>query len=195
MIPLASPKGDEMISECVLQGEKVRLRPVEERDLPLFVRWLNDPEVRRWLSMSEAPELTLEGELEWYERVRGSDGDVVWVMETGQGKPLGNVGLHHIDEAHGRGTLGIFIGDKAHWGQGYGSDAIRQVLRYAFGELGLRRVELHTDEDNLRGIRCYEKCGFVREGLLRAHRLRQGQPVNAVVMAVLREECETQPWR
>jgi len=51
-------------------------------------------------------------------------------------------------------------------------------------------VDLTTDADNLRGIRCFQKCGFVREGLLRAHRLRRGQPVNAVTMAVLREEWE-----
>ena len=66
------------------------------------------------------------------------------------------------------------------------------MLRYAFQEMELRRVALEADEDNARGIRCYEKCGFVREGLLRAHRLRRGEPVNGVVMAVLREEWERQ---
>jgi RimJ/RimL family protein N-acetyltransferase len=64
------------------------------------------------------------------------------------------------------------------------------VLRYAFDELGLRRVQLYVDEDNLRAIRCYEKCGFGREGLLRSYRLREGKPVNEIVMAALREEFE-----
>lgn len=177
-----------MISESILTGERVRLRPPAERDLPLFVRWLNDPDVRYWLALSDRPELTMEAEWEWYERMRGSESDVVWVIETEDGKPIGTVGLHNIDEANGRALLGIAVGEKACWGRGYGTQAIRQVLRYAFGELGLRRVELHTDEDNRRGIRCYEKCGFVREGLLRAYRPRRGQPVGAVVMAVLRED-------
>jgi RimJ/RimL family protein N-acetyltransferase len=52
----------------------------------------------------------------------------------------------------------------------------------------LRRVDLLTDADNERGLRCYEKCGFVREGLLRKRRLRFGQPVDMIVMSVLREE-------
>lgn len=182
-----------MISECILEDQRVRLRPAEERDLPLFVRWLNDPEVRYWLAMSEAPELTLESEQEWYEEMRSDTSRVVWCIETAEGRPIGNLGLHGIDESHGRATLGIFIGEKDQWAHGYGTNAIRQVLRYAFGELELRRVELHTDEDNGRGIRCYEKCGFVREGLLRAHRLRRGRPVSAVVMAILREEHEAQP--
>ena len=115
---------------------------------------------------------------------------LVWCIETEDGQPIGNLGLHAIDETHGRATLGIAIGEKDHWGRGYGTDAIRQVLGYAFRELGLRRVDLHVDEDNVRGIRCYEKCGFVREGLLRGHRLRLGEPVNCVVMAVLREDWE-----
>lgn len=168
----------------------MRLRPPGERDLPLFVRWFNDPEVRYWLSMSDGPELTLESEREWYDEMRADRAQVIWCIETEEGQPIGNLGLHAIDEAQGRAMLGIAIGERDFWGRGYGAEAIRRVLRYAFAELGLRRVGLQVDEDNLRGIRCYEKGGFVREGLLRAHRLRRGQPVNAVAMAVLREEWE-----
>jgi RimJ/RimL family protein N-acetyltransferase len=173
----------------------VRLRPPGERDLPLFVRWFNDPEVRYWLSMADGPELTLESEREWYQDMRGDPAQVIWCIETEEGQPIGNLGLHAIDETHGRATLGIAICEKGFWGRGYGTEAIRQVLRYAFTELGLRRVALGTDEDNVRGIRCYEKCGFVQEGLLRAYRVRGGQPVDSVAMAVLREEWEAQPWR
>jgi RimJ/RimL family protein N-acetyltransferase len=168
----------------------VRLRPVAEGDLPLFVRWFNDPEVRHWLSMSDAPEFTLESEEEWYDEMRADPTRVIWCIETEDGQPIGNLGLHAIDEAHGRATFGISIGEKAFWSCGYGTEALREVLRYAFEEMGLRRVVLEVDEDNARGIRCYEKCGFVREGLLRGHRLRGGQPVNDIVMAVLREEWE-----
>lgn len=173
----------------------MRLRPAVERDLPLFVRWFNDPDVRYWLSMSDRPEMTVESEREWYEEMRGDTAQVVWCIEMEEGQPIGNLGLYAIDETHGRATMGISICEKDFWGRGYGTEAIRQVLRYSFTELGLRRVDLQVDEDNLRGIRCYEKCGFVREGLLRAHRLRRGQPVDAVAMAVLREDWEAQPWR
>jgi RimJ/RimL family protein N-acetyltransferase len=166
---------------------------VEEGDLPLFLRWFNDPDVRYWLSMSDASELTLESEREWYEEMRSDPARVVWCIETLEGGPIGNLGLHAIDEAQGRATLGVSIGEKEQWGRGYGTEAIRQALRYGFEEMGLRRIDLQVDEDNRRGLRCYEKCGFVREGLLRAHRIRKGRPVNAVVMAILREEFEAQP--
>ena len=158
--------------------------------MPLFVLWLNDPDVRYWLSMADGPEFTLESEQEWYEEMRADPWRLVWCIETEDGQPIGNLGLLEIEETHGRATLGIAIGEKDFWGRGYGTEAIRQVLRYAFEEIELRRVALGADEDNARGIRCYEKCGFVREGLLRGYRVRRGQPVNGVVMAVLREDWE-----
>jgi RimJ/RimL family protein N-acetyltransferase len=179
-----------MVFGCVLEGEEVRLRPVEEGDLPHFVTWLEDMDVRRWLAMSEMPPPTLESEHEWYQERKQDPSCVIWCIESEEGLPIGDVGLGLIDKTHKRAELGIFIGDKTFWGRGLGPDAIHRVLRYAFEELTLRRVQLHVDEDNLRGIRCYEKCGFVREGLLRDHRLREEQPVNEVVMAVLRDEFQ-----
>jgi len=181
-----------LISESILAGERVRLRPPGEEDLALFVRWFNDPEVRYWLAMSDAPELTMEKEREWFEGLRADPDRVVWCIEA-EGRPIGTLGLHEIDETLGRATLGISIGEKDYWGRGYGREAIRQALAYGFGELELRRIELNADEDNARAIRCYERCGFQREGLLRAYRLRNGQAVNGLVMSVLREEFEGQP--
>ena len=179
-----------MISESILDGQRIRLRPVAERDLPRFIDWLNDPEVRYWLSLSEAPDLTMEAEREWYERQRGSENDVVWMIETAEGRPLGTVGLHGIDETSGRGTLGIFIGEKDCWARGYGREAIALLLGFAFSELELRRVELFVDHDNERGIRCYESCGFLREGRLRGYRRRRGDHVDCFIMAVLRQEWQ-----
>jgi RimJ/RimL family protein N-acetyltransferase len=170
----------------------VRLRPPQEQDLADFVRWFNDPDVRYWLAMSDGPELTMEKEREWFEEMRADPAAVVWCIEV-EGRSIGNLGLHQIDETQGRATLGISIGEKEYWSRGHGREAIQQALAYGFGELELRRIDLNVDEDNARGIRCYESCGFQREGLLRAYRLRQGEPVNGLVMSVLREEFEGQP--
>ncbi|HXG36842.1 MAG TPA: GNAT family protein, partial [Dehalococcoidia bacterium] len=173
-----------MISECILEGDLVRLRPVEERDLRKFVSWLADPEVRYWLSLPEAP--TLSSERQWLRDSREETDRLVWAIETGDGRLIGTIDLHYIDETEGRAQLGVAIQDKSEWSKGYGADAIRQVLKHAFTEVGLRRVGLTVDVDNVRAIRCYEKCGFQREGLLRAYRLREGQPVDALMMSVIR---------
>jgi len=175
---------------AVLTGERTRLRPRVEEDLPLFVRWYSDAEVRHWLHMSETPPATEQSERNRWERYREDAARIGWVIETLDGTPIGNIALVDIDWLHGRCELGVSIGEKSHWGRGYGTDAIRCVLRHAFETVHLRRVELITDVDNARGIRCYEKAGFVREGVLRQHRLRYGEPLDMVLMAALAGE-----WR
>jgi RimJ/RimL family protein N-acetyltransferase len=116
---------------------------------------------------------------------------VAWVIESPDGQPAGTLRLLEIDHHHGRAELAISIGETSQWDRGIGTDAIRQALRHAFEAMGLRRIGLITDADNLRGVRCYEKAGFVREGLLRAHRLRYGQPIDMLTMAVLKEDWES----
>jgi RimJ/RimL family protein N-acetyltransferase len=184
-----------MAAEAVLDAATVRLRPLAERDLPLLLRWSNDPEVRHWLHRSERPPSTLELERELHEQRLRDPLSVDWCIETSDGGPIGVLRLRGIDEAHTRAELGVYIGEKDRWGRGHGTDAIRRVLRFAFEELGLRRVWLITDADNARGIRCYQKCGFAQEGVLRGHRLRYGRPLDMLAMGVLREEWEAQPSR
>ncbi len=86
--------------------------------------------------------------------------------------------------------MGIVIGEKAYWGQGYGSDAICAVLRFAFQELNLHRVYLRARADNARGIRAYEKCGFRHEGQLREAIYSNGRYYDELWMGVLRPEFD-----
>lgn len=175
-----------MISESIIEGAAVRLRPLEERDLPTCVDWMNDREVTRWLAAIGEPP-TLEDEQDWYDRRRADPDSVMWAIETAEGRLVGNVELR-ITPAARRAEMGIVVGDKSVWNRGYGTGTVRMVLRYAFEELELNRVDLTTDEANYRAIRCYEKCGFQREGLLRQHRLIDGEFGNTLVMAILRDE-------
>ncbi len=175
----------------MLYGAKVRLRAPEKRDLPLFVRWLNDPEVKRYLTRYWP--LSLAEEERWFENLlTRKDSDRVLVIETEEGKPIGNIGLHNIDWKNRKAVLGIFIGEKDYWNKGYGTDAIKTLLRFAFEELNLNRVELRVFEFNARAIRCYEKCGFVLEGRLRQSLFRDGRYHDELVMAVLRDDWSAQ---
>jgi RimJ/RimL family protein N-acetyltransferase len=185
-----------------LRGEISSLRAVHEDDLPLIVRWMNDPEVRYWLHHSERPDATVDTVRVRFGLEQEGLPNLVWMIETlrvfphdpahsGQaGRPVGHLGLLGVDPHSLRAELAISIGEKDCWSRGYGTDAIRAVLHHAFTKLGLRRIELHTDADNARGIRCYEKCGFVREGVMRERRLRYGKPLDMVVMGVLKREWE-----
>ncbi len=174
----------------LLEGTLARLRPLRQSDLPDLIRWYGDPEVNHWLHQSEYRDVNEA-------RVRAKFGpgtdrgsDVRWIIEAVDGKSIGVVRLEGVEGAHGRAELAVSIGEKEYWSRGYGTEAIRLALGHGFATMGLRRVHLITDVDNERGIRCYEKCGFRREGVLRAHRLRYGEPLDMVVMGVLREDWE-----
>ena len=164
----------------------MRLRPVEEADLPRFVEWLADPEVTRWLAAVGEPP-TLDDEYDWWESRRADPDNVMWAIDTIDGGLIGTVDLRIVPNA-ARAELGIAIQDKSQWSRGFGTDVVRLVLEYGFEEMGLHRVELHVDEDNARAIRCYEKCGFVREGVLREHRFVDGRFTNTIQMSVLAHE-------
>lgn len=169
---------------------QVRLRTVTEADLPDYVRWLNDPEVTQFTTL-EAGSITPEGEREWFARISDPERrDRCWAIEAG-GRHVGNCALG-LDETGRAGGFGIIIGDKTQWGKGYGTAALREVLRIGFGEMKLQRIWLQAFSGNARGLRCYEKCGFRREGVLRRHRLKRGEWVDVVCMGILREEWEAQ---
>ena len=167
----------------------MRLRPLGLEHAALDARWMADADVRHWLHRSEdGPEhLTIAAIERKIGEVLADPTELRFVIETSEGVPIGDVGLLGI-HPHARAELSIKLGEKAYWSRGHGADAIRCLLAHAFGELGLRRVTLIADADNARGIRCYEKCGFRHEGVLRAHRLRYGKPLDMVAMAVLRDE-------
>ncbi|HIP86848.1 MAG TPA: N-acetyltransferase [Anaerolineales bacterium] len=177
----------------VIPGKIIRLRPIEREDLPRFVRWFGDPEVRRHISIHIPPSLAQEER--WFERLQerlARNESVVLAIETLEGVHIGNIGLHQINWKDRNAELGIVIGEKEYWDQGYGTDAIRTLLRLAFTEMNLHRVFLRVNTDNARGIRCYEKCGFRREGTLRDVVFREGEYRDQLMMSILRSEWEEQ---
>lgn len=173
----------------MLHGEKTHLRHLERSDIPTFVRWFNDPEVREYVAINR-PMATAEEE-RWFERHLDDKSGEIFAIEATDGEQpvhIGNVGLHDIDWVHRHAELGIVIGEKAYWSKGYGSDAIRAVLRHAFHTLNLHRVYLRVYEDNARGIRAYEKCGFKLEGRSREVVFRHGRYYDDLRMSILDHE-------
>ena len=93
-----------------------------------------------------------------------------------------------VQWSHRHAWVGIGIGERDMWDKGYGTDAMRLILQYAFTELNLRRVSLMTNGYNARAQRSYEKAGFRFEGVLRQDQLKEGQRFDTVVMGILCEE-------
>lgn len=174
----------------MLYGKRIRLRAIEKEDLPRFVAWLNDPEVRRNLLLFQP--LSLAQEEEWFKEILQrpvEEQPLVIEIKTAEGwQAAGNVGLFSIRNADRAAEIGIFIGEKTFWGQGYGTESMRLMLQYGFKELNLNRIYLRVYETNLRGISSYEKAGFKQEGRLRQDRFMDGKYIDVLLMSVLRSE-------
>jgi diamine N-acetyltransferase len=173
-----------------LIGTNVYLRPVEPEEAGRIVPWFNDPEVTRFILRSRP--MTVAEEVEYLQKLRGSDTDLsLGIVLREKDELIGMVGMHHIDARNRHASFGISIGEKQHWGKGYGTEATGQMMRYAFQTLNLNRLWLHVYEYNPRAIHIYEKLGFRVEGRLRQDTFRDGRYWDTIVMGVLREELES----
>lgn len=166
-------------------GEKVNIRAVERDDLPRYVRWLNDPEVRENLAMFYP--MSLAEEEKWFEDkiLKRDENNKTFAIETKDGVHIGGTGLDSINWKDRNAEFGIFIGEKDYWNKGYGTDATKTIVKFAFEEMNLARVYLRVYDDNPRAIRVYEKAGFEREGVLRKHIFRKGRYSDVIIMGIL----------
>jgi ribosomal-protein-alanine N-acetyltransferase len=179
-----------------LRGELVYLRPAERDDIELFVRWFSDAETTRYLA-APAP-FSKAMEERWFESMvegQGKKGYHFVICLLADDRPIGTAGFHHVNQEDGHATFGISIGEKAEWSKGYGTDALRTICDFGFGQLRLERIELDVYEPNRRAQRSYEKAGFVTEGMLRHAHFSDGEFHDVLRMSLLREEWEAQPRR
>ena len=181
----------------MIEGSIVNLRAPEMDDLERNHRWINDREVTRFLS-ARYP-MSLAAEENWMRERTGkmmSFESVFFAIETkptsgsGDGRHIGNTNLFNVTPENRCAELGIMIGEKDCWSQGYGSDALRTLLPFGFEEMNLHRIALNAFAFNARGIACYRKVGFVEEGRLRERIFTEGAYHDLLEMSVLRHEWE-----
>lgn len=169
----------------VLKGGKVVLRGKRLDDAANDYAWRCDEELAR---LDAAPPLRLsfaEFLAEYAEELRyPSPRRRRFAIESPEGKHIGNLMYYDIDEGKGEAELGIMMGDRDYWDQGYGTDAIATLLDHIFNTTSLERIYLNTLDWNIRAQRCFEKSGFVPCGQVR----RYGN--NFIVMEICRSSSK-----
>lgn len=176
-----------MGSVPTLKGKRLVLRGPRDRDRQDRLACGRNAEFVRMVGGDDRnlKPMTPEQVDRWYERLMAEP--LEWVIEFG-GRCIGTARLHHVDEQNRRARYAIGIFDPSAWGKGFGTEATRLVLRYAFENLRLHRVDLRVLAYNHRAIACYKKCGFVQEGVEREGALIAGQWQNDVIMSILEHE-------
>lgn len=173
-----------MTETAFLRGVRVSLHPVEEDDLAFAKSVINHPDVRKGVGASEPK--TIDDEREW--RDSHGDGEYHFVVRADDER-VGIAGLHEDPTPWGYAEVGYFV-HPAHWDNGYATDAVGCLVRYAFDERRYRKVCADVYAPNEASQRVLEKLGFEREGVRREQAYVDGEYVDLYEYGLLKDE-----WR
>ncbi len=149
------------LDDVVARGHLVVLRRKRTADIPDDYAWRRDPELAR-LDAATPTRMDLgEYARNWHFDMQFTDvPGRYFAIEDESGRRIGNIMYYNLDYQRREAEIGISIGVRAAWGQGYGSDAMLTAARHLFGSLGLRRLYLRTLDWNEHAQRAFQKAGF-----------------------------------
>ncbi len=174
----------------LLEGPRLLLRFLKDSDVTdEYISWLNDREVTRYMSGSGHVRATRETLRAYLRRFQGSRTDFIFaIVERATGRHIGNVTLNRIHPVHGTADTGLMIGRKEAWGKGYAFEAWSLLMRFAFGERGVRKLTAGVAAENLASSRTFQKLGFRLEGILRQDIRVEDTYQDVLLFGLLRDE-------
>lgn len=167
-------------------GKNIYLRLMNKEDTDNIVRWRNSDFVRRNFIYQKP--FTREGHENWIRTMIDTGKVIQFMICTKDDRPVGSVYLRDIDRTHNKAEYGIFIGEKDALGRGYGTEAARLMINYAFKELKLHKLMLRVLSENEQARRSYEKAGFLQEAFLKDEVFLEGKYKDVIYMAVIQNE-------
>lgn len=168
-----------------LIGKQCYLSPMELSDAGTYAAWLNDLEVSAYTQIAKQS-LSLEKERDILASI--SKDHNYGIVDASTDRLIGSCGLMDIDAVNRSAEIGIVIGDKAHWGQGFGREALSLLLDYSFRYLNLFNIMLRVYSYNERGIACYEKTGFKTIGRRRSAIVRNLESHDVIFMDITADD-------
>jgi RimJ/RimL family protein N-acetyltransferase len=165
------------------------LKPLSLDYLEDMMSWVNNPAITGKFAKFNC-NLTRDEEASHIRQMMASKTERAFVMESEEGKYLGNISLHEIDTQAGKARMSILIASKEERGKGYGESAIKKLLSIAFNEMKLHKIWLVVFEENEKAKGLYRKCGFQEEGILKDEYFVKGKYHNMVRMAIIKAK-----WR
>ena len=168
-------------------GKKIILKKVERENLEQLREWRNNPELRKYFR--EYRLINSENQQKWYEsRVLGDPDQYNFeIRDKASNKLIGHCGLYYINWVMRTGEFGIYIGDNDYRSGGFGSDALRTLIKYGFEDLNLNRIWCEVYDNNA-ALEVYKHIGFVYEGKMRENYYNEGQYWDSHILGMLKKE-------
>ncbi len=175
----------------LLHGDLVMLAKPSHDDIEQFAAWTHDVEYSRLLRRGMIYPASVEAMAGWFAEMEKNENEIPYSIRTIRDNRLvGVMVIKDIFWAARHCSFWLGIGNASDRGQGYGTDAIRAMLKYAFLEMNMHAVRLEVMSYNPGGIRAYEKVGFKLDGTMRAFVYRDGVYYDVHAMSILRREWE-----
>lgn len=166
--------------------KRIYLRPVSVKDANQnYCRWMNDPEVTRYTeSRFLHPNLN---DIKAYIRKELKSKNTVFlaIIFRANGKHIGNIKIHRIEQNHRHAEASLLIGEKSYWGMGIGAEAIKLIVKYGFTILKLHKLYAECYDNNEGSIKAFKKAGFKEEGRLKKHYIFDGRYIGSVFLGIL----------
>jgi ribosomal-protein-alanine N-acetyltransferase len=172
----------------VLKTQRLILRKIEKSDLANIYRGLSDPDVTRYYGVSfNSPESTNE-QMVWYDQLQKTGTGIWWaICLKKDGRFIGAIGLNDIMWEHRKGEVGFWLYSE-YWRNGYVSEALQNVLLYAFDTLNLHRVEGIVESGNLASAKLLQNFNFSLEGTMQDSEVKDGKFISLDVYALIAQE-------
>ncbi len=173
----------------VLTSSRLSLIPFKEEHISDdYIKWLNDPEVNRFLEVRFVHQ-TYETVLTYLRSFYGDTEKYMWgICPNDITRLIGTATLSNINHHHRLGVIGLMIGEKEYWGKGYGTETIKLVVGYAFRSLNLHKVTAGAVADNQGSVKAFQKAGFEIEGRAKSHSFCDGVYRDSVCMGMVNKE-------
>lgn len=172
-----------------IKGKKVTLRAIEKEDLELMREMLNDPEMENLVVGWAFPVSKYQQE-RWYENNINNSTNLRFIVETENDGAVGLATLTDIDWKNRKAHHGMKLASKKSRAKGIGTDTVMAIMKYAFEELQLNRLDGSWFEENIPSKTMYMKCGWKEEGKLRNYIYKKGKYRDLIVTGILKEEYE-----
>jgi len=171
-----------------IEGKIVTLRAIEKTDLELLHKWTNNSEIQYWLGGWHIPS-SMQVMENWFNKITNDNNNLRFAIEH---KELGLVGTANLVEINWKDKNafhGMLLGDKDIRGRGIGVDVVMTIMKYAFEELGLERIDGSMIEYNIASLKLYiEKCGWIKEGVKKNWYFRKNQYWDKIIVGITKSD-------
>lgn len=168
-------------------GKNIYLRILEASDIKNTQKWINDPTISS--IMGYLPIKPLVQQELWYTNLINDPSRIIFaICKIENNEHIGNIGLGKIDSISRNASYSIFISTKENRNSGFGTEATKLLLEFAFDRLNLHKVYLRTSPNFVEAIKMYQKLGFKQEGVLREQYYCEGKYYDKILFGILKQE-------